>query len=86
MVPPIEPVAPPAIGPDPGAVLHELEHATGDLADRAEHVSGKDWKRTGTDDSGASFTALDLLRVAVHQGVHHLRAAEEVLVEVTGQP
>ena len=49
-------------------------------------MTWKRWSRTGVTPGGERITALDIARHAVHEGIHHLRAAEKVLQEVVGRP
>ncbi|MDQ1397175.1 MAG: hypothetical protein QOG64_2434 [Acidimicrobiaceae bacterium] len=83
-VPSLDPPAPPVDQPT-AAVLDRLARAAEMLAVAIDGAGGGQWKRTGRTTSGER-SALDLVRVAVHQGVHHLRLAERVLKEVTGRP
>jgi hypothetical protein len=62
------------------AILSALQYNAEQLARAAESVSGKDWLRTGQRQH-AAVTALDLLREAVHEGVHHLRDLDRVLCQ-----
>jgi hypothetical protein len=83
-VPSVDP-APPAVDQPPAAVLDRLARAAEMLAVAIDGAGGGQWKRTGRTTTGER-SALDLVRVAVHQGVHHLRLAEKVLKEVVGRP
>jgi hypothetical protein len=72
--------------PEPAAVgiddvLARLTAAAEAAAAAVEHIKGKDWNRRGRLSEGASVTALDLARHGVHEGVHHLRAAEHAIEE-----
>ena len=87
--PAIETPFPPAGVTAPGgpvAVLERVTAAATALAATVEGASGRQWSRTAAPAGGATVTALDLVRLAVHQGVHHLKAAEQVLAEVVGRP
>ncbi len=64
-----------------GDAVADLAAAADALAARMAGVTGDGWRRTGTDPSGETWTALDLVRRAVHAGAHHLRLAERVLAE-----
>jgi hypothetical protein len=61
--------------------LAALEPASRALATAIDSVQGADWKRTGHDPAGQTWTALDLARLGVHLGVHHLRAAARILAD-----
>jgi hypothetical protein len=61
------------VGDDTEAVLAHLAAAAAGLAGRASGVTADDWKRTGRRPDGSEVSALDLLRHAVHVGVHQLR-------------
>ena len=63
---------------DPSAALRRLEAAADDLADDVDEVPPGDWVRTGVL-NGEPVTALDLVRAALHEGVHHLRAIDGLL-------
>jgi len=56
-----------------------LEAAAVSAAEAVERIRGKDWERLGRVNDGASMTALDVARHGVHEGVHHLRAAEQAV-------
>jgi hypothetical protein len=89
-------IDPPAVidGPVPGAavpttvptsvmaVLEALDGASRHLATAMDAVKGEDWRRTGRDREGQVWSALDVARLGVHAGVHHLRAAERVLADL----
>jgi hypothetical protein len=67
---------------DPGPVddvLDRFAAAATTAAEQVDHVEGKDWDRRGHTGDGQSKTALDLARHMVHEGVHHLRAAERAV-------
>jgi hypothetical protein len=57
---------------DPPIVAGELAAAAEVLADRFDHVTGADWRRTGTRSDGAVFTIETFARYMVHDPVHHL--------------
>jgi len=52
-----------------------LDRGSASLATVIDSVKGRDWERTGHDAAGQAWTALDIARLGVHLGVHHLRAA-----------
>jgi hypothetical protein len=85
-LPPVDPPTAPSAAGGPGTVMARIEAATVKLAHTADGTKGDEWNRTGRLDDGSPVTAADLLRAAVHQGVHHLRLAEKVLREVVGRP
>jgi hypothetical protein len=62
-----------AASPNAEAVLAHLTAAATGLAGRVSGVTADDWKRTGRQPDGSDLSALDLLRHAVHIGVHALR-------------
>jgi hypothetical protein len=78
-------IDPPGLDGPPAAAgadsLADLASAADALAARMAGVTGDEWRRTGTDPAGDTWTALDLVRRAVHAGAHHLRLAERVLAE-----
>jgi hypothetical protein len=74
----------PPTAADVDSVLANLRSSTDAAAKVIEGASGDDWNRQASVD-GTDITALQLTRDAVHIGVHHLRAAEQVLHEVKGQ-
>ena len=86
--PPITPASPPPVDEPNDAVLDRLTRAADGLAVAIENARGgsNEWNRTGRLRDASEVTALDLVRSAVHQGVHHLRAIERVLKEVVGRP
>ncbi len=86
--PAIMPASPPPVDDPNDAVLDRLTRAAEGLAVAIDNArSGSDqWNRTGRLRDGSEVSALDLVRTAVHQGVHHLRAIEKVLKEVVGRP
>jgi hypothetical protein len=63
---------------DSSAALRQLEAAASQLADVVDEVPPDDWSREGSL-HGESVTALDLVTAAVHEGVHHLRALDDLL-------
>ena len=62
-------------------VLSRLETACADLSMTIEYTDPGDWSRKGTFDYGER-EAIDVARNAVHEGAHHLRDIERVLVQV----
>jgi uncharacterized damage-inducible protein DinB len=66
-------------------VLDRLAAAATSAAEAVGRIKGKDWDRTARtspdDSDDQPTTALDLARHAVHEGVHHLRAAEAAVDE-----
>ena len=85
-VPSIDPAAPPPVDEDTVAILDRLSLAAEGLAVATENATASQWKRVGETSHGDEVSALDLVRIAVHQGIHHLRAAERVMREVVGKP
>ena len=83
--PTVDPPDPPPVDEPTPVGLDRLTVAAESLAMAVEHAGAGQWTRTGTTGVG-EVSALDLVRLAVHQGIHHLRAAERVLKEVTGRP
>jgi hypothetical protein len=63
---------------DPSAAQRQLEAAANHLADVVDEVPPHDWSREGSL-HGAPVTALDVVTAAVHEGVHHLRALDDLL-------
>ena len=84
--PPIDPPGPPGDGVTPEAALARLTAATATIADEIDGAKGEQWTRAGTTPGGERMTAVDVARHAVHEGIHHLRAADKVLREVVGHP
>jgi hypothetical protein len=68
--------------------LGELGRVAAAAADRIAGVPAGDWSRAAVveDGSGRTVTALDIARAELEAGVAHLRAAREVLTEVTARP
>lgn len=66
----------PRHGGEPSTAVQRLTTATGEVAALAEAQPGNAWTRTGAR-SGGPVSAANLLREAVHAGIHHLRAAED---------
>jgi len=64
-------------GGDPATALERLAGATTSLATLAEGQPARAWTRAGNRPTGP-VSAADLLREAVHAGVHRLRAAEHL--------
>jgi len=62
-------------GGDPLTAFDRLAATADSVAALAVDQPGNAWTRTGRRATGA-VSAADLLREAVHAGVHHLRAAE----------
>lgn len=62
----------PGFGGDPATSLQRLSEATAEAAAQAEGQPAEAWARQGTRADGP-VSALDLLREAVHAGVHRLR-------------
>lgn len=60
---------------DAATALDRLDAAATAAAAAAEHQPGDAWSRTGSR-GAAEVSAADLLREAVHAGIHHLRAAQ----------
>jgi hypothetical protein len=85
-VPDVDPGSPPPVDEPNTAVLDRLGWSAQALATTIEGAGGDQWNRIGRRSDGSEISALDLARIAVHQGVHHLRAAERVIKEVTGRP
>ncbi|HEY6414929.1 MAG TPA: DinB family protein [Acidimicrobiales bacterium] len=82
-----DPVADSTSGPDdaggeadPDALLAGVAAVTERLARRAEEVPAPDWQRTGIW-RGKEISALDLLQLAVHEGVSHLRAFDRAIAD-----
>ena len=77
------PTTPPAAvdGDNIDTTLATLQTNAEHLAATVERTAGKEWNRTGRRD-GATVTALDLAREAVHEGAHHLREAQDVIDEL----
>jgi DinB superfamily len=67
-------------------VLARLAAAAAAAADAVEHTRGKDWHRAGSVEGGARVSALALARHAVHEGVHHLRLAEQAIDAALANP
>ena len=85
-VPSVDPGSAPTVDESNAAVLDRLTRAATGLAVAIEGAGGDQWTRVAVRSDGSEVSALDLARLAVHQGVHHLRAGEQVLREVTGRP
>ena len=85
--PPIDPATPLRTdSASPAETLGRLTTVTDALADEVDRTKGDQWSRTGITPARDRITALDLVRHAVHEGIHHLRAADRVLQEVVGRP
>ena len=65
-------------GVDASAALRRLEAVTDHFADVVDEVPPGDWAREGVL-HGEPMTALDVVRAAVHEGVHHLHAIDDLL-------
>ena len=61
------------------AALTGLQRASDSLATEIDAVKGRDWERTGHNGGRQAWTALDVARLGVHLGVHHIRAAARTL-------
>ena len=84
---PRRPPSPPRTEDGPDEVIGRLAAATDTLAGVIEGAAGgDDWTRTAGGAGGHELTSLDLVRLAVHQGVHSPPAADKVLQEVVGRP
>ena len=85
--PPVDPPTPVRTdSASPEETVGRLTTVAEGLADEVDGAKGDQWARTGVTPGGARLTALDIVRDAVHEGIHHLRAAEKVLQEVIGRP
>jgi hypothetical protein len=73
-------VDPPVRGGDagPDAVVAAIKGAADPLASAIGDAPADAWTRTGLSAEGP-VTALDVVRLAVHLGVHHLRQAEQAI-------
>jgi len=60
-------------------VLAAVQTACEAAAAQVDRLRGADWDRRGRLGEGEPVIALDVARHAVHEGVHHLRAAEEAV-------
>ena len=58
----------------PGVIMAALSHTAEQLAQTIEMTPTAAWDRRGHR-AGGSVTALDLVREAVHEGIHHLQEA-----------
>jgi hypothetical protein len=72
------PAAPRQETVDPSDAQRQLEAAADHLADVVDEVPPHDWNREGSL-HGEPVTALDLVTAAVHEGVHHLHALDDLL-------
>jgi hypothetical protein len=70
------------LGASVASALVALDAASGTLATAIDTVNGEDWRRTGHDAEGSVWSALDLARLGVHLGVHHLRTAERLVASL----
>mgnify|MGYP001228438423 CR=1 FL=1 len=62
-------------GGDPATAFDRLQAACEAAAGLADHQPGEAWAREATRPDGP-VTAIDVLRDAVHAGIHHLRQAQ----------
>jgi len=69
-----------------GQVLERLTTEAERLAGAIGGTGAPDWTRTGRLPDGRELSAIDLARNAVHQGYHHLRQTEQLLVQLRGRP
>lgn len=58
----------------PGVVLAALSLTAENLAEAIEQTPATEWRRTGLR-GGELVSAIDLVREAIHEGVHHLQEA-----------
>ncbi|HEX7167350.1 MAG TPA: DinB family protein [Acidimicrobiales bacterium] len=65
----------------PGVILAALAHTAEQLAQVVEMTPLTDWYRSGRR-AGRTVKAIDLVREAVHEGVHHLKEASAQLEEL----
>jgi hypothetical protein len=72
-------------GRDPEVVLESLAQASTPMVMLVLGMAPGDWSRVGLR-NGSSVDVLELVREAVHEGVHHLRDARKVLVHVGTTP
>jgi hypothetical protein len=81
-LPPVD-VEPPADGVQdpPDVVVDRIKAAGEGLADAIDSAPGDGWARTGRGPDGP-VSALDVVRTAVHLGVHHLRLIERTIADV----
>lgn len=76
------------VAPEPGpqwsveVVLVRLAAAATHLAEAVEALRGEAWAQPCILDEDGRVTALDVARVGVHAGVHHLRDAARVIEQV----
>jgi hypothetical protein len=70
-------------------VLERLAAAATHAAEQVERVRGEDWERRGRlgvgDGSAGEVSALDVARHLVHEGIHHLRGAEQAVREAVSR-
>lgn len=57
----------------------DIAAAASSAADAVDRIKGKDWERVALINDHETVTALDIARHGVHEGVHHLRAAEQAV-------
>jgi hypothetical protein len=79
-------VDPPVPGGEANAetAIARIKGATDPFAAAIQDAPSSGWTRTGrtVDGVDGEITALDVVRLAVHLGVHHLRLAEQTVDEV----
>jgi DinB superfamily len=78
---PEPPVGTDVVGVDPDSVVATIRAAAVALAGAIEQAPKDGWNRTGHA-ADEPVSALDVVRFAVHLGVHHLRLAEQIITEV----
>ena len=65
----------------PGVIMAALAHTAEQLAQTIEMSQPSSWSRTGIRGTDR-VSALDLVREAVHEGVHHLQEASNQIEEL----
>jgi hypothetical protein len=76
----LTPERPPHTEASVDVVLERLAAAADLAAAAVDRIKGKDWERVALVlPEGTPMAALDLARYAVHEGVHHLKAAEQAV-------
>lgn len=78
---PLPPVDDEGKGLEPDSVVSAIRAVAVALANAIEQAPNDGWNRTGRA-AGGPVTALEVVRFAVHLGVHHLRLAEQTITEV----
>lgn len=68
-----------------GDALDELDRAASRLAEVVDRFDGEQWERAGTR-IGGPITALEIVREAVHEGSHQLRACRRDLERACDRP